>query len=86
MSNPDIQLLKEARELGCNHDLVQQLADRVEALRGSMVAISMATSWSTCQLIATQALEGRPRHSDNNSGGNKWNFLIARFVVAKVVC
>lgn len=55
----DHALLKAAREIGCNDPLVQQLADRLEALRGGMSAIGMSPSLSSCHLIATQSLKGR---------------------------
>lgn len=55
----DHALLKAVRELGCNDPLVQQLADRLEALRGGMSAIGMSPSLSSCHLIATQSLKGR---------------------------
>jgi hypothetical protein len=54
----DHALLKAAREIGCNDPLVQQLADRLEALRVSMTAIGMSSSLSSCHLIATQSLKG----------------------------
>ncbi|MEP3688138.1 MAG: hypothetical protein ABJN05_13715 [Sulfitobacter dubius] len=56
----DQALIREARELGCNDELMQQLADRVEALRGGMAAIKRNPSLASCQLIATQSLEGMP--------------------------
>tara|TARA_Y100000780_G_scaffold193928_1_gene183018 strand:+ start:206 stop:433 length:228 start_codon:yes stop_codon:yes gene_type:complete len=55
----DHALLKAARELGCNDPLVQRLADRLEALRGSMSAIGMTASLNSCHLIAAQSLKGR---------------------------
>lgn len=54
----DEDLLREARDLGCRDPLMQQLADRVEALRGGMAAIKLNPSLASCQLIATQSLEG----------------------------
>lgn len=54
----DIELLKEARDLGCNDLLVLELAARIEALRGAMAAIKQSPSLASCQLIATQSLEG----------------------------
>lgn len=54
----DQDLIREARDLGCRDPLVQQLADRMEALRGGMAAIKRNPSLASCQLIATQSLEG----------------------------
>ena len=54
----DEDLIREARETGCNDPLVHQLADRVESLRGGMAAIKRNPSLASCQLIATQSLEG----------------------------
>lgn len=54
----DHALLKAAREIGCNDPMVQQLADRLEALRAGMSAIGMSSSLSSCHLIATQSLKG----------------------------
>ncbi|KZX99021.1 MULTISPECIES: hypothetical protein [unclassified Sulfitobacter] len=54
----DHELIREARELGCNDNLMQQLADRVEALRGGLEAIKRNPSLASCQLIAAQSLEG----------------------------
>ncbi|WP_280322901.1 hypothetical protein [Sulfitobacter faviae] len=56
----DEDLLRMARELGCNDDLMQRLADRLEALRGGMAAIKINSSLASCQLIATQSLEEMP--------------------------
>lgn len=53
----DEDLLREARDLGCRDPLVQQLADRVEALRGGMAAIKMNPSLHSCQMIATLSLD-----------------------------
>ncbi|MFG6566714.1 hypothetical protein [Sulfitobacter sp. 1A13679] len=59
MTHPtDQDLIREARDLGCRDPLVLQLADRVEALRGGMAAIKRNPSLASCQLIATQSLEG----------------------------
>lgn len=54
----DISLLREAREIGVNDLLMLRLADRIEALRGCMAAIKRNPSLASCQLIATQSLEG----------------------------
>ncbi|MFG6535755.1 hypothetical protein [Sulfitobacter sp. CS16] len=53
----DEDLLREACDLGCRDQLVQQLADRVEAMRSGMVAIKMNPSLHSCQMIATLALD-----------------------------
>lgn len=54
----DRELIAMAREIGCNDDMVQRLADRIEALRGGMAAIKMNPSLASCQLIASQSLKG----------------------------
>ncbi|UOA14479.1 hypothetical protein [Sulfitobacter dubius] len=53
----DDDLLRAARNIGCNDPLMQQLADRVEALRGGMAAIKMNPSLHSCQMIATLSLD-----------------------------
>lgn len=53
----DEGLLRAARAVGCNDPLMQQLADRIEALRGGMAAIKMNPSLHSCQMIATLSLD-----------------------------
>ncbi|GLT07966.1 hypothetical protein ACFQFQ_14475 [Sulfitobacter porphyrae] len=54
---PDPDLIKEARRLGCNDELVITLTDRLEEMRGALMAIRRNPSLAACQGIANRILE-----------------------------
>jgi hypothetical protein len=57
----DQDLIKAARDRALDDDLVAQLADRLEEVRGTLSAIRINHSLASCQLLATLSLAGGAR-------------------------
>ena len=54
----DQDLIKAARDRAIDDDLMLQLADRLEEMRGTLSAIRINRSLASCQLLATLSLAG----------------------------
>jgi hypothetical protein len=54
----DQELIKAARDRAIDDDLMVQLADRLEEMRGTLSAIRINHSLASCQLLATLSLAG----------------------------